>query len=131
MSAKSSINPHQMKLFMGGSEWKDSITSSSDGRWLPDLWATKLEEALQPDPGPGVSHRERRGAGTVDSLREHGYNPEMSVDEEGDPDPPLIKMLSDGSLHMLNGHHRIAAADYLEREEGKTIWIPTNYGRWW
>lgn len=117
---------NEMKLFMTGREWRDSIARSSDwmGSDLDELWKQKAAEARAPK-GSGV-----HGAGVYEALKAEGWNP-----SEGDVPPTLTFTDKLGAsnktlpvfLEQGEGHHRIAAAAELEEQGHPPIFIPTNY----
>ena len=128
MPAHHNVNPHQLKLFMGGREWQDTMSDSVDrmvpvnglsGESMGQLWDRKLVEAKQP---AGTSH----GAGLHESLSEHGY-------EHDAVEPPTIfhgdlwGQMEKPGFAQGEGHHRIAAAADIEKTTGKNVWIPTKY----
>lgn len=105
-----SISPHQFKLFMTGSEWKEKVTHSTDGP-LPDLWKEKGQQA--------------KDQGLYRDMKEKGY-------QHNSADPPTI-VLEDSPngkttrYVQSEGHHRVAAAADIERDTGQPVYIPTNY----
>jgi hypothetical protein len=114
-------DPIQLKLFMTGKEWKDTITHSSDGP-LEHIWPQKTEESKLP------YHSAHHGSGLYDSMIQHGF--QMKPGE----DPPTIVLKGPDSgkgddLHFMQseGHHRVAAAAAVEEATGKPVYIPTNY----
>jgi hypothetical protein len=117
------VNPNQLKLFMTGVEWQESVTHSTDGP-ISTVWKDKSGEArvsAEDHSYRGAPH----GAGVYHSIREHGYR--------HDPSSPPTIVLEDApngkSVRKVQseGHHRIAAAADLEREGNRTSYIPTNY----
>ena len=129
MSAPEKVHPIQFKLFMSGSEWKQSVTSSIDLGFgkpatMDELWDQKLDEAKVSKPS--IQH----GAGIHEAISEQGY-------QHNENDPPTIKVggrFGDRTTDMTQGegHHRIAAAADIEETTGKHVWIPTNYEeRYW
>jgi hypothetical protein len=118
--SKSVLNPNQLKLFMTGTEWKNSITHSTDGP-LEHIWPQKEQEARSPESSG------RHGAGVYDSLKENGFNHYKNVNSpatiifEESPDGKSVRTV------QSEGHHRVAAAAALEKDTGKQVFIPTNY----
>ena len=126
--ANEKVHPIQFKLFMSAGEWQETMERSVDQKqgWnaeadepLGDVWKRKLTEA-KATKNRGEAH----GAGTYESLKEHGFKPEMG---NGPYDQPSILINRRNEQIQGEGHHRIAAAAELERETGENIWIPTNY----
>ena len=125
------INPNQFKLFMTGTEWKDSVTHSTDGP-IEHVWKEKTEQAASPyNPAYGEKDvRQVHGAGLKDSLLEHGYHHDPS-------NPPTIVLENSPSgkttRHVQSeGHHRIAAMADIESETAgtdkpRTFFVPTRY----
>jgi len=118
------VSPDQFKLFMTGTEWKASLTHSTDGPL-----DAKMEQSAAQARTPGTHH----GAGVTRSMRKRGYvhNPD---------DPPTIVLEDSPNGKNVRrvqseGHHRIAAAADIESSppsksnphDGKPIYIPTNY----
>lgn len=122
MSASSANSPQQFKLFMTGTEWKNSVTHSTDGpiktSWGGSLWEEKEARSRQP---AGTGH----GSGVYDSMKAEGYRHNRDV-------PPAL-ILEDApngkSVRTVQseGHHRIAAAAALEAEGEGPYYIPTKY----
>jgi len=125
MSAKDNLNPHQLKLFMGGQEFQAASTHSVDMDMMglsgmEDVWETKLSEAMLP------KESREHGAGTYDSMKEHGYNPSLSK-----WDTPTLWLGNSRGVTQGEGHHRVASAAAIERTDPKrNIWIPVNYREW-
>jgi hypothetical protein len=136
--------PEQLKLFMSGTEWKNSITDSTDlgdldndAEGMGKLWSTKEAEARQPKEikaydvqwRGGRGHRVTiasspntvHGSGLYDSIKEKGYEP-----GPGAAHPTILKG-NRGENTQWEGHHRVAAAAAIESDTGKHVWIPTDY----
>jgi hypothetical protein len=116
------VNPDQFKLFMSGEEWKQSVTASTDGP-IDKVWPRKEAESKS---ARGRDMFGAHGAGVYDSMKKHGYNPDVH-DEGWNWSPPTILVNTDGRKKQFDGHHRVAAAAAIERETGKPVWLPTNY----
>lgn len=120
MPASDHLHPEQMKLFMTGTELKDSITSSIDRapmQSMDDMWKRKTRESK------GDAYH---GGGTHASLKEHGWvgpGPELFHTTI----PGAIPEFTKQDLAVSDAHHRIAAAaDIEQRSKGKRqIFIPT------
>lgn len=116
-------SPQQFKLFMTGTEWLGQITHSTDGP-LDLIMPQKEAEARVPLTR---NHRDPHGAGTMDSLKSHGYDQSRAVNSpasiviQDSPNGKYIRMV------QSEGHHRVAAAAAIEKEGGGPIFIPTNY----
>lgn len=135
MGMADNLNPTQLKLFMTGTEWKNELTHSTDGP-LDTVMPQKLEEAsVSKVPG----QRDPHGAGTLDSLREHGWDQRRSINSpativiedapNGNPtkvDKETGETVSLGRVTQSEGHHRIAAAAHLESLGEGPFFIPTN-----
>lgn len=124
--------PGQMKLFMGGQEFQDTVTHSSDfagnssnPEWA-GKWAKKLAQSKVPhdDSWPGEGRRPH-GAGVYDSMLEHGYQADRVGKYDG---MPTITHNTAGGFTQTQGHHRVAAAAEIERTTGRNVWLPVNYG---
>lgn len=114
--------PEQLKLFMTGTEWQGYVNSSTDGP-LDVIWPEKEAQARASANQRNAPH----GAGTYDSMKEHGYVAQKSVNS-----PPTIVFETSPSGKTLRrtqseGHHRVAAAAAVERDTGKPVYLPTNY----
>ena len=120
MAASEHLHPVQMKLFMSGTELKESLTNSIDRapmQSMDDMWKRKTRESKS---------ESYHGGGTHASLKEHGWV---------GPGPGLYHTTIPGGIpewdkeeHQVDdAHHRIAAAaDIEKRSKGKrNIWIPT------
>lgn len=119
MSSSDYLNPHQLKLFMTGMELKNSITYSgdrNDDETLDDMWNRKVEESKET--------RGVHGAGTYESIREHGWKPEGRYD---DKQIPVRYSKSKSSMRIANGHHRVAAAADIEEKTGKLTFFPLSH----
>lgn len=105
----------QLKLFMTGQEWKGYVTHSTDGP-ISSLWEEKEARS---------KGKSGHGANVYESMRAHGYRqddaPRPTVVFEKSPSGKKTRIV------QSEGHHRVAAAAALERDEGKTVYIPTNY----
>lgn len=133
---------HQLSLFKSGTEWMNDITNSLDRKTdkegnvesMSDLWSRKTEESRRsfwqrPDPrtvrgdsSPLIRNTER-GAGVHASMSSSGYDPTKTDFMET---KPTIWLDGDDQTQG-EGHHRVATAAALEKETGRTMWIPTNY----
>lgn len=109
-------DPNQFKLFMTGTEWKSSVTHSTDGP-IASVWQEKEAQAAS----EGLHH----GAGLQNEILMRGY-------QHNREDPPTI-ILEDApngkSVRSVQseGHHRVAAAAAIEADGGGDVFIPTNY----
>jgi hypothetical protein len=134
MGMADNLNPTQLKLFMTGTEWKNELTHSTDGP-LDIVMPQMLEEAsVSKESGK----RYPQGAGTLDSLREHGWDQQRSINVPAttileDPNGKATKVdketgetVSLGRVTQSEGHHRIAAAAHLESLGEGPFFIPTN-----
>ena len=135
MGMADNLNPTQLKLFMTGTEWKSELTHSTDGP-LDMVMPQKLEEAsVSLESGKRNPH----GAGTLDSLREHGWDQQRSVNSPATTiiedsssgkatkvDKETGETVSLGRVTQSEGHHRIAAAAHLESQGEGPFFIPTN-----
>lgn len=112
--------PEQLKLFMTGSEWKNQVTHSTDGP-IDIIWEEKADQAKVP------KHGTTHGAGVYDSMEKHGYDAKQSRNSQ----PTMVFETSPNGKELRRtqseGHHRVAAADALESEGKRTVYIPTNY----
>ena len=129
MSAPEKVHPVQFKLFMSGTEWKNTVTSSVDLGFggpatMDELWDQKLAESKVSKPS------RLHGAGLHEAISEQGYQHDRE-------DPPTIRVghrhgQGGNEMTQAEGHHRIAAAADIERTTGQHVWIPTNYEeRYW
>lgn len=114
--------PEQLKLFMTGKEWKGYVNNSTDGP-LETIWPEKEAQARASANQRNAPH----GAGTYDSLMEHGYDAKKSVNS-----PPTIVFETSPSGKQLRrtqsqGHHRVAAAAAIEEDTGKPVYLTPNY----
>jgi hypothetical protein len=120
MASNYHLHPGQMKLFMTGTELKESITGSIDRapmQSMDDMWKRKLRES---------KGEAWHGGGTHASLKEHGWvGPGPGIHQR--MQPGAIPEWNKEHLQVEDAHHRIAAAaDIEKRSKGKrTIWIPT------
>lgn len=135
MGMADNLNPTQLKLFMTGTEWKNELTHSTDGP-LDTVMPQKLEEAsVSKESGK----RDPHGAGTLDSLRKHGWDQQRSVNSPATiiiedsaagkatkVDKETGETVSLGRVTQSEGHHRIAAAAHLESLGEGPFFIPTN-----
>jgi hypothetical protein len=118
------INPDQLKLFMGGQEWQQTVTDSADrraGQSLDSLWAQKLEEAKRPSSSGG------HGSGLYENISKHGFQLDKAWDKDDYPTLWVGNQPDRPSFRQFEGHHRIAVAAEIERVENRPVWIPTNY----
>ena len=115
------VSPQQFKLFMTGTEWKDSITRSTDGP-LQHVWPQKTSEARA--PGPVSPLNPVHGGGIKDAIAKEGYK-----HDRADPPTIILEETMSGKLNHVQGegHHRVAAAADIEQDTGKPVYLPTNY----
>lgn len=119
-------------MFLPASEIKNYVTSSVDldneVNNMEDLWEGKTEEAQ------AEYHRYWHGSGLYDSIKENGYDWSKPVEiwhenvgpdaNIGSKDNPFMVHTGEHRRTMGEGHHRVAAGAQLEKETGKTVWIP-------
>ena len=134
MGADANLNPHQLQMFMSGTELKDTINHSYDGslstggtggapEGLSGLWKQKLKESKR----SGFGH----GEGIHKSLTDKGWvadNPRYdSVNMSHRSVRGAIPEWNRVERSVDDAHHRIAAAADIEaKSKGKrNIWIPT------
>jgi hypothetical protein len=121
MSADANLNPHQLQMFMTGTELKGAINHSYDGSLrtggtggapdgLTGLWKQKLKESKR----SGFGH----GEGTYKSIQDRGWvadNPNYdSVNLSHKSVPGAIPAWNRVERSVDDGHHRIAAAADIE-----------------
>ena len=116
------LSPRQFPLFMTGVEIQNSVTHSIDqreGESLSDMWNRKAVEAKRPaTEGSTVPDSPQHGAGVYDSLKQSGWQ---------SPSSEIWLTHNNDQVRMGAGHHRVAAAAALEREEGKQVFIPIEH----
>lgn len=120
MPAHDSINPDQLRLFYTGSELKNMITYSGDqgnDEDLDEMWERKTEES------EAEKQHGWHGSGVYDSLMEHGWqgSEKIPVQHSGS------HARGNAEVWLDEGHHRVAAADAIERRTGKKIFIPVTH----
>ena len=113
MVAQHVVNPDQLQLFVDPEEHMERIKGSTDqeGRTVEHVWEQKEREARLPrgTPSPWDPSEPQHGAGLVDALRSgEGVRKPVHVVLEGYQDKP-------GPVQW-EGHHRIAAAAAVQRE---------------
>lgn len=148
MSASDNLNPHQLQLFMTGTELKAAITDSIDrnplggmGGTMDKMWATKLRQSKRPADHPG------HGAGIYQSMKKRGWDPPTDV--WGDQAPgwdnagfEINHVVKYGGIpewdrtetSVTAAHHRIAAAADIEAKSAgtkkpRTIYFPTAHNQ--
>jgi hypothetical protein len=123
------LNQNQLQLFMTGSELKSTINRSSDlrpGENMSSMWGRKLERAKEPGPY-------KHGSGVYDTLMSEGYDaskPRLSGMGDGVVGPIRLQQSGFGDnrqTRVSDAHHRIAAADDIERQTGQPVWMPVEY----
>jgi len=120
----SALEPQQMKLFMTGTELKNSLTDSIDrnpiggfGGTMDNMWKRKLRESK------GEAYH---GGGTYKSIKENGWvGPGPGIHHSTIPGG--IPAWDKEDTQVDDAHHRIAAAADIEaKSKGKRqIFIPT------
>lgn len=120
MAATDNLNHDQLKLFMTGTEWKATVTHSTDGP-LDRIWPQKESEARL--PGPGAVH----GSGVYDSMKKKGYI--RPVNHALDPTIVFEDSPSGKEVRRVQseGHHRVAAAAAIEHDTGKPVYLIPRY----
>jgi hypothetical protein len=110
------LNPHQLQLFMSGTELKSQITTSMDAsmgtRGMEGLWPLKLKESKR------VAEPGRHGSGIYKSIESKGWvsddpnygHVNMSHGSKRGAIPAWNKVERD----VDDAHHRIAAAADIE-----------------
>lgn len=112
-------DPNQLKLFMRPQELMDTVQHSADEGIvdrdlrnkgtrkdiMTSVWGTKRRELY----GPHYS-------GLVESIKKHGVIRPVTIEDI--PNQPLS---------MGQGHHRVAAANMVEQQTGRQIYIPVTY----
>ena len=131
MAAHDNLNPHQLQMFMTGTELKGAINKSYDGSVrtggtegdLSGLWKVKLKESKKSD----FSH----GAGTYKSIKDKGWvadNPNYdSINLSHQSVPGAIPAWDKVQRSVDDGHHRIAAAADIEAKTGRQHFIPVKH----
>ncbi len=134
MAAHENLNPHQLQMFMTGTELKDTINHSYDGSLstggtgggpdgLNGLWKQKLKESKR----SGFGH----GEGTYKSIKDRGWvadNPRYdSINLSHRSVPGAIPAWNRVERSVDDGHHRIAAAADIEAKTGKQHFIPVQH----
>ena len=113
-------DPNQLKLFMRPQELMDTIRYSSDesvvdkstraegdrDKTMSSLWSIKRSELYG-----------RHYSGLVESIKNHGVLRPVTIEDR-----------SGAPLTMGQGHHRVAAANMVEQNTGKPVFIPVVYG---
>ena len=122
MAASDNLNPHQLQLFMTGTELKGMITDSIDrnplggfGGTMDKMWATKLRQSKR----SGMGH----GAGTHKSIKEHGWEdrgPESGFEINHVVKYGGIPEWDRTETSVTGAHHRIAAAADIEAKTAGT-----------
>jgi hypothetical protein len=117
------LNPHQLQMFMSGTELKGAINKSYDGSLstggmgggpdgLTGLWKQKLKESKR----SGFGH----GEGTYKSIKDRGWvadNPRYdSVNLSHQSVRGAIPEWNKVERSVDDGHHRIAAAADIEEK---------------
>lgn len=114
-------DPNQLKLFMRPQELMGTVKHSVDevivdrdvrrekkqDKTMSSMWDIKRSE-LQ---GPHYS-------GLVDSIKKHGVLRPVTIED-----------VSGNPLTMGQGHHRVAAANMVEQQTGRQIFIPVVYDK--
>jgi hypothetical protein len=112
-------DPNQLKLFMRPQELMDTVKYSSDEgivnretrnkgtreEIMSSVWGTKRSELYGP-----------HYASLVNSIKTHGVLRPVTIEDI--PGKPLA---------MGQGHHRVAAANMVEQQTGKPVFIPVTY----
>jgi hypothetical protein len=110
------LNPHQLSMFMTGTELKGSITTSMDAsigtRGMEGLWDVKLKESKRTGSagrhGSGI-HKSIKDKGWVSDDRVYGH-----VDMSHRSVPGAIPEWNKVDRSVDDAHHRIAAAADIE-----------------
>lgn len=123
MAAKDHLNGDQLRMFMRPQEIINLVTSSIDQEtnWddetkdqpLEELWNQKRAEVNK-----SVTYKDLKP-----SITYHGVKRPITIVPGVDKHEP--------SYMMGEGHHRVMAADEVEKETGKEIYIPVVHSRYW
>lgn len=102
------VGPMQLPMFMRARDLADSLTGTLDKSEY------SVEEVME--------HKLRASKGRMGHG--HGTGVYDSVAREGVLNPVQMVHGMNNSLLMGQGHHRVAAAEDIERQTGKDKWVP-------
>lgn len=106
LSLQQQMSRGQLPLFMTGEEIKQHVGSNTldkrPNESIDQMWERKKAEAQE--PGSSISTRKpEKGAPSLEeNMRRHGMNTFVRL------------MPSDSGSHLLDGHHRVAAASNID-----------------
>ena len=113
MAAEDNGSWQQLGFYMTAEELKKGITHSYDrgGRWLDDLWDRKLQES-KTGAVRNARYTPTRDRGTnnlYSSIKEKGVQKLVEVAH-----PRKGAKEGENGLHLVEGHHRVAAAHDID-----------------
>lgn len=123
MAASDHLNHDQLRMFMRPQEIINLVTSSIDQE-------TNWDDETEDQPLEGLWNQKR--AEVNRSVTWKYLKP--SITAEGVKRPITIVPGSDKyepPYMMGEGHHRVMAADEVEKETGKEVYIPVVHSRYW